>query len=260
MGTFHFQRKELSLRGNWRMVFYDQPGHGRSGKLDRGEYTLEALGGALRRVIEETTPDRPVVLIGHSMGGMTLMALAEQAPEMFAERVSGVVLIGTSAGRLEATRIGLPEIVARAGRPVLPLLDNATRVTGTMLDRARQASSNLAWLLTRRYGFGTPQPSRALVSFVERMNSRTSTETVARYLRTLYTHARYPALDALREIPVLVICGERDQITPLTLSTEICRRLPDAELVTVPDSGHVVMLEHSAEVNEALAEFMEKIQ
>jgi len=260
MGTYHFQRRELSLRGNWRMVFYDQPGHGRSGRLDRGEYTLESLGAALRRVIEETTPDRRIVLIGHSMGGMTIMALAEHAPELFADRVVGVVLIGTSAGRLEATRIGLPEIVARAGRPILPIVDSATKVTGTMLDSARRASSNLAWLLTRRYGFGTPQPSRALVSFVERMNSHTSTETVARYLRTLYSHARYPALDALRGLPVLVICGERDQITPLALSNEICRRLPDAELVTIPDSGHVVMLEHSAEVNAALAEFLEKIQ
>jgi pimeloyl-ACP methyl ester carboxylesterase len=260
MGTFYFQRRALGVEGNWRMVFYDQPGHGRSGRLERGEYTLESLGRALRRVVEESTSDGRIVLIGHSMGGMTIMALAEQAPELFAERVAGVVLVGTSAGRLEATRIGLPEIVARIGRPLLPLVDNATKITGSMLDRARQASSNLAWALTRRYGFGTAQPSRALVSFVERMNSRTSTETVARYLRTLYTHSRYPALDALRAIPVMVICGEQDQITPLALSTEICRRLPDAELVTVPDSGHVVLLEHSAEVNEALEEFLEKIQ
>lgn len=259
MGTFYFQRKALTLHGNWRMVFYDQPGHGRSGRLERGEYTLESLGHALRRVIDATTPDGPIVLIGHSMGGMTIMALAEQASDLFAERVAGVVLIGTSAGRLEATRIGLPEIVARTGRPLLPVVDNATRITGSMLDRARRASSNLAWLLTRRYGFGTPSPSRSLVSFVERMNARTPTETVARYLRTLYAHARYPALDALRDIPVLVICGELDQITPLSLSTEICRRLPDAELVTVPDSGHVVMLEHSAEVNAALTDFLEKM-
>jgi pimeloyl-ACP methyl ester carboxylesterase len=260
MGTFYFQRKELALRGDWRMVFYDQPGHGRSGRISRGEYSLPGLGRALRRVIEATAPDGRIVLIGHSMGGMAIMALAEQEPELFTERVAGVALVATSAGRLEATRIGLPEIIARAGRPLLPVLDGATRLTGTMLDHARQASSNLAWLLTRRYGFGSPRPSRALVSFVEQMNSRTSTDTVARYLRTLYTHARYPALDALRAIPVMVICGEKDQITPLALSTEICRRLPDAELHTVPDSGHVVLLEHSAEVNDALVAFLEKVQ
>ena len=260
MGTFYFQRKALIERGDWRMVFYDQPGHGRSGRLTRGEYTLKSLGRALRSVIEATVPDGPVILVGHSMGGMTVMALAEQEPELFAERVAGVVLISTSAGRLEATRIGLPEIVARAGRPILPLIDNATRLTGTVVDRARLASSNLAWLLTRRYGFGAPRPSRALVSFVEKMNSRTPTDTVARYLRTLYTHARYPALDALRALPVMVICGEKDQITPLTLSAEICRRLPEADLVSVPQSGHAVLLEHGSEVNAALLRFLEKIQ
>src|SRR5438477_598540 len=76
MGTFHFQRTALARQGDYRMVFYDQPGHGRSGKLDHGEYSLEALGHGLKRVIDETTPDGPIVLIGHSMGGMTIMALA----------------------------------------------------------------------------------------------------------------------------------------------------------------------------------------
>jgi len=260
MGTYFFQRKFLTERGDVRMVFYDQPGHGRSGRITHGEYTLAQLAEALDRVIEETVPDGPIVLVGHSMGGMTIMAMAERYPEHFGERVVGAVLVSTSAGRLEATRIGLPEIVGRVGRPVLPLVDSATRLTGSMVDRARFASSRLAWLLTRRYGFGTPRPSRSLVSFVERMNSRTPTETVARYLRTLYTHARYPALDALRSIPVLVICGTNDQITPLALSEEICRRLPDAELIAVPDSGHVVLLEHSEAVNEALDRFLEKVQ
>ena len=46
------------------------------------------------------------MLVGHSMGGMTIMALAEQRPELFAERVAGVALISTSAG--EVGGAGLP--------------------------------------------------------------------------------------------------------------------------------------------------------
>ena len=259
MGTFYFQRKELTRLGDYRMIFYDQPGHGRSSRLLTGEYSMESLAHALRQVIDDCASDEPIVLVGHSMGGMAIMALAELYPHMFVDRVAGAVMISTSAGRLEATRFGLPEILARAGRPLLPLLDNATRVTSTMVDRARAASTNLAWLLTRRYGFGTSHPSAALVSFVERMNTGTATETVARYLRTLYTHARYPALDALRAVPVLVIVGDKDPITPASHSAEICRRVPDAQLLTVPDSGHVVLLEHSEVVTAALLEFLEKI-
>src|SRR5690606_20237316 len=72
MGTFYFQRKELIRRGELRGVFYDQPGHGRSGSLTAGEYELPALGDGLRAVIEETVPEGRVVLVGHSMGGMTI--------------------------------------------------------------------------------------------------------------------------------------------------------------------------------------------
>jgi pimeloyl-ACP methyl ester carboxylesterase len=259
MGTYYFQRKELARRGEYRMVFYDQPGHGRSGRLESGEYELPALGEALRAVLDEAVPEGPIVLVGHSMGGMTVMAFAELHPEMFVDRVVGVVLVATSGGRLEQAKFGLPAIIAKVGQPLLPLVNGATKVTGGMVDRARLASSDLAWLLTRRYGFGSTRPSPALVSFVEQMNSRTSTETVARYLRTLYTHARYPALVALRATPVLVICGDRDMITPLSHSEEICRHVPDAELVAVQDSGHVVMLEHAEEVNSAMIRFLEKI-
>jgi pimeloyl-ACP methyl ester carboxylesterase len=256
IGTFHFQRKELTNRGEYRMVFYDQPGHGRSGKLETGEYELTALGEALHAVLEETVPEGPIVLVGHSMGGMTIMALAEQYPEFFRDRVAGVVFMATSGGRIEEVKLGLPALIARFSQPLLPLVHGAT---GGVIDRARQASSDLAWLLTRRYGFGDARPSPALVSYVEEMNSRTTAETVARYLRTIYSHARYPVLAALRETPTLVIVGDKDTITPLTHSEEIMRHLPDAEFVTVPDSGHVVMLEHADEVNAALDEFLGKI-
>ncbi|WP_433025936.1 alpha/beta fold hydrolase [Plantactinospora sp. CA-290183] len=259
MGTFHFQRKVLTGRGEDRMVFYDQPGHGRSGRLESGEYRLSALAETLRAVIDRAAPTGPLVLVGHSMGGMTIMAFAERYPELYAERVAGTVLMATSGGLVAETRFGLPAIVSKAGVPLLPVVDNATRLTGTMIDRARRASANLAWLLTRRYGFGSPAPSPALVSYVELMNSRTSTETVARYLRTIYTHARFPALAALRGTPTLVIVGERDMITPVTHSEEILRRLPEAEYVKVPDSGHVVMLEHADEVNEALLNFLDRL-
>lgn len=260
MGAFHFQRKELTRQGDWRAVYYDQPGHGRSEVLPSGDYELPALGDALRAVLEAAAPAGPVVLVGHSMGGMVIMAFAERYPDFFADRVAGAVLMSTSAGKLEGVALGVPELVARAGKPLLPLVTGATRLGGGVIDRARLASSDLAWLLTRRYGFGAQRPSPALVSYVEQINSGTSIETVTRYLRTLYSHARYPALEALRDKPVLLICGDCDPITPLAHSDAIKSHLPDAELVVVPDSGHVVMMEHAEEVNAALLSFLEKIE
>jgi pimeloyl-ACP methyl ester carboxylesterase len=267
MGTFHFQRQLLSTMEGVRTVSYDQPGHGRSGRLDKGEYTIDLLGGALRKVLRETTPRGKVVLVGHSMGGMAIMALADAAPELFTSdgrkardgRVAGVVLISTSAGELGGVTLGMPQVLVRFRKPLLPLISGAGWVTAGMVDRAREASTDLAWLLTRRYGFGSGRVSPSLVSYVERMNSATRTESVARYLRALYSHDRVLALTAFKDIPVLVICGDEDLLTPVEHSEAICEALPHAELVVIPKGGHVALLEHSEAVNGALLPYLRKI-
>jgi pimeloyl-ACP methyl ester carboxylesterase len=259
MGTFYFQRKALAERGDHRLVFYDQPGHGRSSKLKSGDYDIAALGKSLAAVLDATVPDGHIILVGHSMGGMTIMAFAEQYPEWFGKRVTGVVLMSTSAGLIDKTKLGIPTLVARASAPFFPLWGRAAHLGGGTIDRARLASSDLAWLLTRRYGFGDAKPSPSLVTFVESMNSKTSVETLTKYLRTLYDHNRIPALSVLRGVPVLVIVGTRDYLTPVTQSEEILRHLPEAEFVKIDNSGHVVMLEKADEVNAAMLPFLEKI-
>ena len=259
MGTFYFQRQAMSRQGANRLVFYDQPGHGRSSRLRSGNYDIAALGKSLAAILDAVVPDGPIILVGHSMGGMTIMAFAEQYPEWFGSRVTGVVLISTSAGLIDKTKLGIPTIVARASAPFFPVWSGAARYGGQAIDRARVASADLAWLLTRRYGFGDSRPSPSLVTFVEQMNSRTSVETLTKYLHTLYTHNRFPALSALRGVPVLVIVGTKDYLTPVTHSEEILRHLPEAELIKIDHSGHVVMLEKADEVNEALVSFVDKL-
>ena len=261
MGTFHFQRKLLRTIPGVRIVAYDQPGHGRSGRLASGEYSIQQLGRDLRTVIDETTPTGPVVLVGHSMGGMVIMALAEQSPELFGvgERVAGVALVATSAGEMSGVTFGLPKVLARFRTPLLPLITNAGRLTAGVWDRARQANTDLAWLLTRRYGFGSAKVSPALVSYVERMNASTPTDVVARYVRTIDAHNRFPALTSFEDSPTLVIVGEEDLLTPVEHAEAICRVLPLADLVIVPDAGHVVMLEHHEAVDAVLGPFVRNL-
>lgn len=259
MGTFYFQRQALTERGDHRLVFYDQPGHGRSSRLKSGDYDIAALGKSLAAVLDATVPDGHIILVGHSMGGMTIMAFAEQYPQWFGRRVTGVVLMSTSAGLFDKSKLGLPTLVARASAPFFPLWGGAARLGGGAIDKARVVSSDLSWLLTRRYGFGETRPSPSLVSFVEHMNAKTTVETLTKYLHTLYTHNRFPALSVLSGVPVLVIVGTRDYLTPMAHSLEILKRLPEAELVKIENSGHVVMLEKADEVNAALIPFLEKI-
>jgi len=283
MGTFHFQRRALSRMegtpassrernlgatsrsspernlGAIRAVFYDQPGHGRSGRLPAGEYTLDLLASALRTVIETcAAPDSRVVLVGHSMGGMTIMALAERNPDLFAPdgRVARVALISTSAG---GVTFGLPDLVVRFRERLLPLISNAGTATAPVVDRARAAAKDLARLLTRKYGFGSLRASPSLVSYVEQMNGAMPTESVARYICALYGHTCEPGASALKRVPVLVISGDEDHVIPVEHSRALARELPHAELVIIPGAGHVALLECSDVVNDVLFPFIRRI-
>ncbi|MFE2124281.1 alpha/beta fold hydrolase, partial [Rhodococcus aetherivorans] len=94
MQSWHLQMRHLQER--WgkdvRMVFYDQRGHGESAVSTSKSCTIAQLGRDLGTVIDTVVPTGPVVVVGHSMGGMTTIALAAQRPELFDERIVGVGL------------------------------------------------------------------------------------------------------------------------------------------------------------------------
>jgi pimeloyl-ACP methyl ester carboxylesterase len=241
-----------------RLVLYDQPGHGRSGKRAATDYDLDQLGADLATVIAEVAPEGPLVLAGHSMGGMTVMALAERVPEFFAERVIGVALISTSAGHLDDVGLGIPPVLAKLRKPLMPTIGGVLKRQHELAEVGRRAGSDVAYLLTRRYGFGSKEPSPSLIDYVERMNSSTSMEVIAAYLGTLSEHDRYAALEVFDGIETLVVCGDRDLLTPVQHTREIARLLPGAELVEVADGGHVTLMEHADLVNAHFVEFLRR--
>src|SRR4051812_48211539 len=108
LDSWHFQRK--ALRGRYRLVFWDQRGHGRSATGPHGSATIDQIGRDLRRVLDAVASEGPLVLVGHSMGGMTIMSLAHQDPALFDECVLGVAFVSTSAGGLGAVDFGLPRL------------------------------------------------------------------------------------------------------------------------------------------------------
>ena len=92
---WHFQRRDLPKMTDprVRVVQYDQRSHGRSGHSSRRGSTIEQLGKDLDAVVRATARRGPVVLVGHSMGGMAIMALAEQRPKLFRDRVCAVAFM-----------------------------------------------------------------------------------------------------------------------------------------------------------------------
>ncbi|RYF10234.1 MAG: alpha/beta fold hydrolase, partial [Oxalobacteraceae bacterium] len=103
LDCWYFQRD--AFRGKHRMAFYDQRSHGRSDRSPRAEATIDQLGDDVADVLTHLVPEGDVILIGHSMGGMSIMAFAERHPTMFRERVRGTALLATTAGDLRPHRI-----------------------------------------------------------------------------------------------------------------------------------------------------------
>lgn len=250
LDTWHFQRRDL--RGKARLVFWDQRSHGRSGRAPIGSHTIDQLGRDLGRVIEECAPTGTLILVGHSMGGMTIMGLADVHPEMFGDRVQAVALIATSSGRLSEVTFRLPPLAARAVQGRTDQVAAALAARADLLDRRRARTTDLEFLLTKRLSFGGPV-SRGQARFVADLLDSTPIEVVADYLPEFGRHDKAEALAALQRVQTLVIVGDTDALTPDSHSREIVRRVPGAELVVLPRTGHMVITERHDEVDERLA-------
>ncbi|KAB1988748.1 alpha/beta fold hydrolase [Streptomyces triticiradicis] len=257
--SWHFQR--AALRGVVRTVHWDQRSHGRSGRgvaqlEDRKPVTIDQLGRDLLAVIEAAVPEGPIVLVGHSMGGMTVMALAEQFPELIRDRVVGVALVGTSSGRLGEVNFGLPVAGVAAVRRVLPGVLKALGQQAALVERGRRATADLFAGIIKRYSFASRDVDPAVARFAERMIEGTPIDVVAEFYPAFTEHDKTAALARFAELPVLVLAGVKDLVTPSEHSEAIADLLPDAELVLVPDAGHLVMLEHPEVVIDRLADLL----
>jgi len=243
MAGWHYQRKALAEDSPGRLVFYDQRSHGRSGRGAVAGATIEQLGRDLGTILDAVVPRGPVVLVGHSMGGMTIMALAQERPELFGSRVVGVALVATSPGKLAELTFGLPSAVRHVTKAVLPVLTRGVRRRPAPFERGRRLGSDLAFLAARRTAFGDPGTSPALVQLVEQMAANTPLDVMAEFYDTLSSHDKLEALAVLQQVETLVLVGSEDVVTPPDHSRAMAELLPDATLVVVEGAGHVVQLE-----------------
>ncbi|WP_353650592.1 alpha/beta hydrolase [Nakamurella sp. A5-74] len=233
-----------------RLVFYDQRSHGRSGRADPGRSTLDAVAEDLHAVIATAAPHGPVVVVGHSMGGMALMGLAAAEPDLVRERLAGFALIDSSAFYLRAkgSRAGL------TGN--LPLMRAVTATASRFpraLERGRPLARDAVWLLTRSYGFADPAVNVDLVDYLDLMISEVPVDVIAQFLPAILTLDVRAGFAALHHLPGRVICGEQDRMTPPAQSRALVAAMPSTELVLVPHGGHNLMLEQPVAVNDALS-------
>jgi pimeloyl-ACP methyl ester carboxylesterase len=240
--------------GELRLIRYDQRGHGRS-TWGEADISIDQLGADLGDLLDQLAPEGPVVLGGHSMGGMTIMCLAAARPELFGDRVRGVALVSTSAGDLN------PEPRTRAEKlrqRVTPGALTAAMAATRVIEKLRQKlppSHPRHQKLVRELLYGADATDAMVLAGAEIMHASTVRAFTA-FLPALGEHDKRQELAALSRVPVEILVGDTDKLTPERHSSHLAEVLPEAHLQVVPRTGHMLTQERPQLVADAIGRLL----
>ena len=213
-----------------RVVRWDQRGHGRSRPGHKG-HSIEGLADDLASVVDQLDL-RDVVLVGHSMGGMTVEAFATHHHALFHDRTRAVVLVATAAHSLaNPANRRAPELLASS------LVERALErpSTGRLLMRStfgrrahphHVAATHQDWVATA---------PAVRIDFLTAMQAMDLRDGIARI-----------------DVPTTILCGSRDTLTPLPLSRALAATIPGSHLEVLPGFGHMLPYEAPDAVADAV--------
>ncbi|MDW8468868.1 MAG: alpha/beta fold hydrolase [Burkholderiales bacterium] len=211
---------------------WDQPGYGTSPTVE--PYDFEQVSAALRRLIDALGRD-PVVLVGHSMGGM----VAQEAYVRFPERIKALVLCFTSPAFAGADTAFAREFVAARLAP-LEAGQSMAEIAARLLPTMRGRKSDPAGL-----------------ALAERVMAAVPPETYRKAVRMLATFDRRRELAAIR-VPTLLVAGSDDRTAPPSVMEKMARQIPGAEFVLLDGCGHLGPMDQPEAFNSALADFLRR--
>jgi pimeloyl-ACP methyl ester carboxylesterase len=233
------------------VVHWHIRGHGRTPPpRDPDRVTIVDCAEDLVSVLDTVGVDR-AVLAGHSMGVQVCLETWRRAPD----RVAGLALLCGSYGNPLRTFKGsrtLEEVLplARLGVHLVPRMVTAFWRSVLPTDFAYQLATKLEvnGALIRREDF---------FPYLEHIAS----VDVRLFVDMLAAAGRHTAREILGDIdvPTLIVAGERDSFTPLSLSEEMHRLIPGSELLVVKDGSHTTPIERPLEVNEAALRLLERV-
>jgi len=253
-----FQRRSLKAAG-YRVVLWDARGHGQSGAGSKESYEIDQLGHDLYSVIKAVVPRGPLILVGHSMGGMTMMALAAHHPHLIKDRVIGAAFVATSPGGISAVSWGLGKVLGKAVHRLGPFAVGQLAGRQSLVDSVLNAGREVEEYFVDLYSFASPVPL-SIVRLTADMIFKTRIEVISDFMETFDKHDKREALEQFIGVETLVLNGIQDMMTPPEHSEEIVKLIPGSEHVLVNDAGHIIMLEHGDVVSEQLLSLIERAE
>lgn len=220
-----------------RVIAVSQRGHGQSRAGTEG-YGFDRLGADLLEVLAALEV-RDAVVVGHSMGGMIAQQLAVDRPADLDRHTRRLVLVATGPGPVAPARIGAL------------LATGSTRALAGAERRGRAPIPGGVSVWAARTAFGAG-PSPADVALVRSMLDAMAPSALAGLLPPLLA---FDVRHGLRSVhlPVHVVVGTRDVLTPPRTARAIASRVPGAELTVLSRCGHMVMLERPEELAHVVA-------
>ncbi len=251
MDSTIWRRTRDELGERLRLIAWDLPGLGRSHPPRGAAPTLEGFADDLRDLV--LTEREPVTLVGHSIGGMIIQTLARDHPELFEERISGVILLNTTYTDPSHTMV-LGGLV----RAFRPLVKAGLRLTAWLQplawSSAWQSYLSGSAHLANRLGFGS-QVTRSQLEHTTLLATRNPPGVQALGIKAMLDWDADGALAKIR-CPVLVIGGAIDVVTKLEASQHIAASSPEAVLRPIQGANHMGFLEHSGAYNDAMTAFI----
>ena len=258
MQAWHYQRRELA--DEFRVVVFDHRGHGRSEQAQSGDYSVAAFGRDLAAVIDATVPaGESTVVVGHSMGGMTVLSYVDQYPEAVHGRLAGAVLMSTSGSDVVSggmLSVGMAAATGVGNRLTRRAFQTLGRRAG-YADLFYPSSTDLSFLLTKLIGLNS-DASSAHVAFTEQL-LLDCPNTVKAAIGPMFTSLDMREAAPLLKVPALVIVGDADRLTPPRQSHRLMELLPDADLVELPGIGHMAPLEAHHAVTAHVRAFARRV-
>lgn len=244
------QIADLSLHG-YRVVAYDLRGHGLSAKAHTGDYSLSAFGDDVEAVLRQAVPPgQRAVIVGHSLGAMSIAAWAERHPVTERASAAGLCCTGLVDLLTEHLVFRPPWIPAAVFRPISEFVLGAPGAIPAF-------SPQLLHAVIRYVGFG-PTAGPAQLAFYERMLRDCPPDVRAAVAAAMAKMDLFHALERLT-IPALVLAGSEDRLTPPSHARRIAAALPHPiELIELPRTGHMAPLERPVEVSYWLRKLAER--
>lgn len=245
------------LQSQWgdrfRTVVWDLPGLGKSTQPGNRSFSLETLARDLRAVIEATS-NGPVVLVGHSIGGMIILTLCKLFPELMGTRITKLVLVHTTYINPIRT-MKFHEVFTALQKPLIePML--SLQIALSPLFHIMNILSYLNGSVHSSVagnGF-CGHESRSSLDFLARYSLQDSPAVLARGSFGMLEYDASRILSSIK-IPVLIIAGDQDPVTMASASETMHRAIPQSQLRVLSAAKHYGLLEYNMEFARLTAEF-----